>query len=123
MLSTCDVIAFVATADPERSRQFYESTLGLRLVSDEPFALVFDAGGTMLRVQKAGAFQPHPFTALGWRVDDIAAEVRRLSEAGVSFVRYPHFEQDALGVWHAPGGAKVAWFRDPDGNTLSFTEF
>ena len=41
---------------------------------------------------------------------------------GVRFEQYAGMDQDERGVWTAPGGAKVAWFKDPDGNTLSLTQ-
>jgi catechol 2,3-dioxygenase-like lactoylglutathione lyase family enzyme len=63
------------------------------------------------------------FTIAGWRVGDIAATVRALEAKGVRFTRYDGMDQDELGIWTAPGGDKVAWFTDPDGNTLSLTEF
>ena len=122
MLTTSPIMAFVATRDAERARAFYEGKLGLRFVSDEPYAIVFDANGTMLRVQKVRELTPHPFTALGWMVKDIGSVVRALAKRGVAFMRIELFEQDDDGVWTAPGGAKVAWFKDPDGNTLSLTE-
>jgi catechol 2,3-dioxygenase-like lactoylglutathione lyase family enzyme len=116
-------IALVATTDPARARAFYEQTLGLRFVADEDFALVFDCGGVPLRIARMESFTPQPFTVLGWRVDDIVAAVETLSGRGVTFERYPGLEQDLLGVWTSPSGARVAWFKDPDGNTLSLTQF
>jgi catechol 2,3-dioxygenase-like lactoylglutathione lyase family enzyme len=124
MLANASVMAFVATADAARSRAFYEETLGLKLLEDDMFALVFDLNGIMLRVQKVGEVVIAPYTALGWQVNDIAAEVRALAGRGVSFLRFDGMGQDELGVWNAPGGAaKVAWFKDPDGHTLSLTQF
>lgn len=122
MLGSRAVVAFVATRDPDRAREFYEGVLGLRLVADEPFALVFDAHGTTLRLQKVQELAPARHTVLGWLVPDIAAAVGSLSGAGVSFERFPGLPQDDLGVCSFPGGGRVAWFRDPDGNTLSLTE-
>ncbi len=114
--------AFVATVKPEEARVFYRDVLGLALVEDTPFAIVFDANGTMLRVQRVKELAPHPFTALGWNVPDIAAAIDGLVAKGVAFERYGFFEQDERGVWHAPGGAQIAWFKDPDGNTLSLAQ-
>jgi catechol 2,3-dioxygenase-like lactoylglutathione lyase family enzyme len=115
-------IAFVATTDPARARAFYERTLGLAFVADEGFALVFDLAGTMLRVTRVDRLRPHPFTVLGWRVDDAAAAAGGLAAAGVTFERFPGLDQDDLGIWTAPSGARIAWFRDPDGNLLSVTQ-
>jgi catechol 2,3-dioxygenase-like lactoylglutathione lyase family enzyme len=123
MLTDHPVIAFVATKSPDRAREFYENVLGLKLVADEQWAIVFDAKGTMLRIQKVQDLRPQPFTALGFRVPDIASAVRELAGKGVEFVRYEFLPQDALGIWDAPGGGRVAWFRDPDGNLLSLTQF
>ena len=123
MLNASSIISFVATKHPERARKFYENTLGLRFVSEDPFAIVFDAHGTMLRVQKVERLVPHQHTLLGWDVADIRAEVETLRKRGVRFDRFEGLQQDDLGVWTSPAGAKVAWFKDPDGNTLSLTQF
>jgi catechol 2,3-dioxygenase-like lactoylglutathione lyase family enzyme len=122
MLGNAIVTAFVATANPTRSKSFYRDILGLRLVSDDQFAIVFDCRGVQLRIQKVETLQPHPFTALGWHVPNIRAAVLGLSKVGVAFERYSFLQQDDLGVWQAPSAAKVAWFKDPDGNLLSLTE-
>ncbi len=122
MLSSAEVIAFVATSDPERARHFYSDFLGLRFVADDDFALVFDLNGTMLRVVKLKTVTPAPYTVLGWSVPDIRGAVAALRK-NIQFERYDGMSQDDLGVWTAPGGAKIAWFKDPDGNTLSLTEF
>ena len=103
--------------------RFYRDTLGLSLVSDDPFAIVFDANGTMLRVQKVKELQPAQYTALGWDVPDIYARVKELTSRGVLFERFPGLPQDEHGVWATPSGAKVAWFKDLDGNVLSLTQF
>jgi catechol 2,3-dioxygenase-like lactoylglutathione lyase family enzyme len=123
VLSGNDLIAFVATTDMDRARPFYGETLGLKLLDDGPYACAFDASGTMLRVTLVPELQPAGYTVCGWRVADIAGAVIALGERGVTFTRYEGMEQDELGVWTAPGGAKVAWFADPDGNTLSLTQF
>ena len=112
-------VAFVATAQPEQALRFYRDVLGLTLTEDSPFAIVFDAFGTMLRVQKASAVTPAPYTAFGLEVPDIVAAVRELARAGIEPVRYPSFDQDELGIWRAPSGARVFWFHDPDRNLLS----
>ena len=122
MLKSRPIVAFVATTDPRRAKRFYATTLGLRLVSEDGFALVFDAGGTMLRVANVKTLQPAGYTVLGWIVPDIAKAVRDLLKRGVIFQRYAGMPQDDLGIWSSPSGARVAWFTDPDSNTLSLTE-
>jgi catechol 2,3-dioxygenase-like lactoylglutathione lyase family enzyme len=123
MLNKSNVVAFVATSRPESARSFYEQTLGLRLVVDDAFAIVFDANGVMLRVQKVREHTPPSYTVLGWDVTDIQASVKELLGRDVRCERYEWLEQDESGVWTAPSGAKIAWFKDPDGNTLSLTQF
>jgi catechol 2,3-dioxygenase-like lactoylglutathione lyase family enzyme len=122
-LGKYNIIGFVTIVDVERAKQFYRDTLGLRLVSEEPpFALVFDAHGIMLRLGMGKELPPAFGTVLGWQVPDAAAAARELQQAGVRFERYDYMKQDDLGIWTAPTGAKVAWFKDPDGNILSISE-
>ena len=123
MLGSSDVIAFAAATDLGRARAFYEQALGLPLVGQNDIACVFDANGTMLRVTAVPEVPRAGYTVLGWRVTDIAAAARDLAARGVVFIRYDGMDQDGDGVWTTPGGDKVAWFADPDGNTLSLTEF
>ena len=122
MLGSTDIIAFVPTKDGGKARSFYEGVLGLRFVSDDGFALVFNANGIMIRLVKTQQFTPVEYTILGWRVRGIETIVTALLEKGVHFERFGFFRQDDLGIWIAPNGDKVAWFKDPDGNTLSISE-
>ena len=120
-----DVVAFVPSRNPTKARAFYEGILGLRFVSEDSFAVVFDANGVMIRVANVSSvkgFKPAPFTVLGWLVDDIAKVVKGLIKIGVEFERFPWMEQDKLGVWNSPSGARIAWFKDPEGNVLSLTQ-
>ena len=121
MLGSIDIVAFVPTKDTEKARAFYEGVLGLRFVKDDGFALVLDANGIKVRVAKA-QFTPAPFTILGWQVSDIKKVVTGLQGKDVRFERFGFFEQDELGIWTAPSGDKVAWFKDPDGNVLSVSQ-
>jgi catechol 2,3-dioxygenase-like lactoylglutathione lyase family enzyme len=119
MLKGSRLVGFVATADAARARAFYRDTLGLEQVEDNGYSLVFNAGDTRLRVQRVETVAPHVYTALGWEVDDIVATVRGLAARGVAFLRVTGLPQDDDGIWHIPDGSMVAWFHDPDGNTLS----
>jgi|SRR5665213_2328369 len=124
LLDSAPIMAFSATTDAALAKAFYRDRLGLRLVGEDGFALVFDAAGTMLRVQRVKEVRQAQYTSLGWRVPDIAAKVAELEKAGVQFERYGLPDQDEKGIWTAPGSAaKVAWFKDPDGNILSLTQF
>ena len=125
ILGGSDLVAFAPTTDPAKARAFYEGVLGLRLVADEkPFALVFDANGIMLRVTTVHELNPQQFTILGWRVPAIESTMDKLSTAGVEFQRYKGVnDTDPRAIWNSPSGARIAWFKDPDGNVLSVTEF
>lgn len=123
MLTESALIAFATTSDAAKSLAFYRDVLDLPLIADEHFALVFDAHGTMLRVAKMANFEARPGTVLGWRVDDIHPMVAALMIRGVVFEKYPGMPQDQWNIATFPDRTKVAWFKDPDGNTLSLTQF
>ncbi len=119
MLEDADLVAFVASCDLERAGRFYGQVLGFPLLEASEFAKAYDANGTQLRVTRVDRVSEAPYTVLGWRVVDIAATIRALRGAGVLFKRYAGMTQDEDCVWIAPGGSRVAWFADPDGNVLS----
>lgn len=123
MLEFSAIIAFIPATDLARARAFYEHTLGLPIVDQDEFACVFDANGTMLRVTAVSTVATPGYTVLGWRVADIAAVVQALTLKGARFTRYEGMDQDLSGIWTSPGGDKVAWFTDPDGNNISLTQF
>lgn len=122
MLGNQKLVAFVPVSNADQARAFYRDTLGLRLLSEDNFALVFEAAGVHLRVTLVGKFKPQPFTVLGWAVSDAAASARTLAGSGINGERFAGLEQDELGIWTAPGGAKILWFKDPDGNILSLSQ-
>ncbi len=122
MLGSADIVACFAITAAEQARAFYEGALGLRFVKDDGFALVFDANGIMVRAAKMKEVTPAQFTVLGWQVSDIEGVVRALQAKGVRFEVFGFFKQDELGIWTAPTGDKVAWFKDPDGNMLSVSQ-
>ena len=118
-LANLQPIGFIPMVNAKAARAFYEGTLGLEFVSDDDFALVFRSGGVMVRVVRVGEFTPAQFTVFGWETPDIEAAVDALTAKGVAFERFGGFAQDVRGIWTAPNGNKVAWFKDPDGNVLS----
>lgn len=122
MLADKELKAFVPTVRPDKAKLFYESILGLKLLSEDNFALEFEANGTLLRVIIVEQLNPQLFTVLGWNVKDISSTIKSLNEKNIFFEKYEFLQQDDLGIWLSPGGSKVAWFKDPDGNILSLTE-
>lgn len=114
--------AFVPTVKPAEAKSFYKDILGLKFLSEDKYAMEFEANGTLLRVISVPELTPHQFTALGWNVEDITSIIKLLNEKNVFCEKYNFLEQDDLGIWTSPSGAKVAWFKDPDGNILSLTE-
>ena len=123
MLGGFEMMSMAATASPEKAQAFYEGVLGLTLQEDTPFALVFAAGDATLRLQKVPQFTPQPFSALAWKVPDMQATVHGLAAKGVIFERFSFLQQDDAGIWTAPDGTQVAWFKDPEGNLLSLARF
>lgn len=121
MMKTAKLMGFAAITDSARAQAFCETVLGLQLLVDDGYALVFATGGNLLRLQKMKEHSPQPFTMLGWQVDDIRATLQDLQSRGVQFERYGFMQQDELGIWKTEG-AQVAWFKDPDGNLLSLTQ-
>jgi catechol 2,3-dioxygenase-like lactoylglutathione lyase family enzyme len=122
MLSSTNIVAFVPITDGAKARAFYEGVLGLKFIKDDGFALVLEANGIMVRAAKMKEFTPAQFTILGWQVTDIENMVRDLRKKGVKFEIFGFMKQDDLGIWTAPTGDKVAWFKDPDGNVLSVSQ-
>ena len=123
MLSaSAQLVAFVPSADLDRARRFYEDVLGLRVTDANGFAVVAEANGVTVRITNVGeGLRVQPFTLLGWDVADIHGEIARLIDLGVEFLRVEGLDQDDDGVWTTPDGSQVAWFKDPDGNTLSLS--
>jgi catechol 2,3-dioxygenase-like lactoylglutathione lyase family enzyme len=117
------IVAFVGVSDLDRAARFYGTTLGLHLDEQRPFALVATVGGTRLWITEVEQVRAAPYTVLGWAVSDIGATVDLLGSRGVEFTRYEGVDQDHRGIWTAPGGSRIAWFLDPDGNNLSVTQF
>ena len=122
MLADKKLKAFVPTTKPDKAKSFYKDILGLELLSEDNYALEFNSNGTLLRVIVVQELKPHPFTVLGWNTDNISSTIKLLNDKNVFCEKYDSLEQDGLGIWTSPGGGKVAWFKDPDGNVLSLTE-
>ncbi|MEN8723744.1 MAG: VOC family protein [Alphaproteobacteria bacterium] len=122
MLHDAKLVGFIATTNPDKAHHFYGDLLGLPLIEETPVALVFQCANAELRVAIAPPFEPLPFTAAGWQVTDIEAKADALTDAGVEPERFPGMEYSERGIWTAPGGAKVMWVKDPEGNLLSLTE-
>src|SRR5262245_31086130 len=122
MLSAAKMVGFLITTDYDKARAFFERTLGCEFVSQDQFALVVKLGGHQIRISKTAEFAPLRNTVLGWEVSDIEGVVDALAARGVVFEKYPFVQDHGRGIWTAPGGAKVAWFKDPDGNVLSVSQ-
>lgn len=122
-LGKCNIIGFVSIVNLSRAKTVYKDVLGLRLIAEEPpFALVFDANGIIVRLGIAKKLPPSHGTVLGWQVPEIGSAVKKLQQSGVRFERFAGLNQDESGIWTTSTGARVVWFKDPDGNTLSLSE-
>ena len=115
-------VAFVFTADRAKSKPFYEDVLGLPLIADEPFGVVFDLGsGATMRLTDLKEHVPSPHTVMGWEVSDLAGAMATLRDKGVTFEIYPDFGMGEDAIW-SHGGTSLAWFLDPEGNNLSLAQ-
>lgn len=121
MLANSQAVAFAPALDLDRSREFYEGVLGLTVTLQDEFTVRAQAGGVGIWITRVASFTAQPFTVVGFNVDDIDAVIDGVSARGVVFEHYGFLgeAQDSSGVWTAPSGARVAWFKDPDGNLLS----
>jgi catechol 2,3-dioxygenase-like lactoylglutathione lyase family enzyme len=122
MLDSGKMIGFVATTDYDRARAFYADKLGFEFVSLDQFALVLRVGGHMIRIAKVPNFTAQQFTVLGWEVSDVESTAKWLRDRGVETEKFPWVTDKDLGIWSAPGGDKIAWFKDPDSNVLSISQ-
>ena len=122
MLADKELKAFVPTVMPDKAKTFYQDILGLKLLSEDNYALEFNTNGVLLRVTIVPELKPQGFTVLGWNVPDISIVIKSLNRKGIVCEKYSFLQQDELGIWTSPGGSKVAWFKDPDGNILSLTQ-
>jgi catechol 2,3-dioxygenase-like lactoylglutathione lyase family enzyme len=122
MLASGKLVGFVPTKDSTKTREFYEGKLGFQFVSDDQFALVMQAGESMIRIAKTKDFTPAQYTVMGWEVPDVEVMVQWLNKRGVKFEKYPFIKDQESGIWITPNGDKVAWFKDPDGNVLSLSQ-
>lgn len=122
MLDKSGMVGFVPTTDYEAAREFYVGKLGFIFVSLDQFALVVKAGEQKIRITKIPNYSPLRGTILGWEVEKIEEVVRWLGQRGVTTEKYPFAQDKELGIWTAPGGDKVAWFKDPSGNILGISQ-
>ena len=123
MLGDRPLMAFIPVRNLSAAQSFYGDVLGLPVKEAGPYAVMLDAGGTVLRLAQVDGLRPQPFTIAGWQVLDMEASIDSLESRGVECIRYEGMDQDERGIWLTPGGDQVAWFNDPDGNTLSLTCF
>jgi catechol 2,3-dioxygenase-like lactoylglutathione lyase family enzyme len=121
MLAAGKLIGFLITTDYDKARAFYEGKLGLEFVSLDNFALALRSGQNMIRITRAETFEPAQGTVLGWEVDDVRMAALWLRDRGVPTEKFPFVADQELGIWTAPSGDQVAWFKDPDGNVLSLS--
>jgi len=122
MLASAKLVGFIPTTDYDKARAYYVDKLGFEFISLDQFALVLRLGGHMFRVTKVPNFAPLQGTILGWQVQDIQAAAKWLNERGASTEKYPFAQDKESGIWTAPGGDRIAWFIDLDGNILSVSQ-
>lgn len=123
MFADSKLQSIIWTSRIEEAERFYSDTLGLALSGRSDGALVYDVGGSVLRVGPVPSTEPGVHTVMGFAVADVKAAVAYLAGHGVAVERFAGMPHDDDGILVSPDGARVAWFRDPDGNILSVVQF
>ena len=118
MLASGKLMGFIPTTNYSKAREFYEGKLGFEVVGLDQFAMVMQMGGNQIRAVQLPAFTPQQGTILGWQVEEIEAVATWLLERGIETEKYSFIQDQKLGIWNAPSGDRVAWFKDPDGNVI-----
>ena len=122
MLETSMVVATIPVTDLDRAKRFYEETLGLELLWENPASIRFACGGgTQLSIfRRAPSTADH--TLAHFEVSDIEAVVRELEERDVAFIDYGDGPLQATGHIAQIGPARGAWLSDPDGNIIGLRQ-
>jgi len=123
MFSQSKLQSIIWTSRIDEAEIFYREVLGLSLQSRSDGALVFDVGGGDLRVSPVPSTRASEHTVLGFSVSDVDSAVEFLRKREVAIERFEGFRHNENGTLTTPGGSRVAWFRDPDGNLLSVVQF
>ena len=123
MKRTRQPVSFITTDAPKKAETFYSGVMGLTLKERSPYALVYEDGTHTLRIQIVPELTPTAHTAYGWVVPDLATEAKTLKRNGISLLAFDHLVQDKHYIWTTSDGHKIAWFKDPCGNVLSFTQY
>ncbi len=125
-LENCKVVAGLAVSDMDQAAAFYEGKLGLSRWTGLDENRAYECGqGTVLHVYLSPEHAGRSTATLAsWYVDDIEGIVDELTSKGVVFELYDEepIITDVKGIATFVGGAKVAYFKDPDGNTLSIAQ-
>jgi len=123
MFGAAQTTVFLGTAKADEARHFYLDVLGLELIRDDQFAVVFKLKGGELALSKIPSVSPQGYTVLDFQVPDLEAAHGLLSARGAVFERFQGMPLDDFASWTTPdGSARIAWFKDPDGHVLSISE-
>jgi predicted enzyme related to lactoylglutathione lyase len=124
MLQSFPLYAYIPAKDVARARRFYEGKLGLIPTREIAGGVVYEFAGKtacfLYSTPNAGTSQA---SQAFWQVDDVDREIAELKSRGVVFETYPDMpgERSASGAVTA-GGAKAAWFKDSEGNTMAIIQ-
>ena len=124
MLAEFNVMTNIAVKDIDESKKFYGETLGLKIVKDDGYGVLYASGSNegQLFVYPAPTAGTSQATIATWEVADVKSITAKLEQVGVKFEKYefPGVEYD--GPVHIMGGMKSAWFKDPSGNILGLSQ-
>jgi len=121
-LSQSKIVSFIPSTNLELAASFYTNKLNLKLISSDDYALEYFVNNATLRINKVVDLVKVNYTVLGWEVKNIKSTVDELRKNGIKFIFYEGMSQNENGICSFPDGGKVAWFKDPDDNTLSISQ-
>jgi predicted enzyme related to lactoylglutathione lyase len=124
MLQKHPMHAYIPAKGLARARAFYEQKIGLEPKREIAGGVVYECGGAtacfLYATPNAGTSKA---SQAFWQVDDVDREIEELKARGVVFEDYPGMpgERSKSGAVTA-GGAKAAWFKDSEGNTMALIQ-
>jgi len=123
MLKNARIVPYIPVADVARARRFYEDKVGLTPQQEYAGGVIYECGegSFVFMYPSKGAGTSKASTAF-WSVKDVEAEVAELEARGVAFEKYDMPGIKTVNGIATAGGAKTAWFKDSEGNTLAVSQ-
>ena len=122
MLSTAPIRAYIPASDVRRARKFYEEIVGLKPREEYAGGVIYECGGAEVFLYPTSNAGTSRASQAYWQVGDVEAEVAELKRRGVKFEEYDVPGMTMRNSIATRGGAKTAWFKDTEGNTMAVSQ-